>query len=73
LEKERRPVATVSRDSPNDADFSAFETTRRPDVNARRSKKLRVLATFFESAVPVFQPPLAANAIKRRKKTPRLR
>jgi hypothetical protein len=53
LEKERRPVATASRDSPNDADFSAFEPTRRPDANARRSKNLRVLATFFESVVPV--------------------
>jgi hypothetical protein len=38
---------------PSDADFSALKSTRRPDVNARRSKKLRVLATFFESVVPV--------------------
>lgn len=40
---------------PDDADFSAFEPTRRPDGTVRRSKNFRVLATSFESVVPVLQ------------------
>jgi hypothetical protein len=68
LEKERRPVATASRDFPNDADFSALKPTRPPDVNVRRSKKLRVLATFLESAVPVAyrrRPPRRQNLARK--------
>lgn len=67
--KERRPSANASRASPTTPISPRLSRRAAPNGTVRRSKNFRVLATFFESVVPVVKPPPTVATTKQRKKT----